>query len=102
MGRPVAMTIFTPAALASCTAEKTSGVFAEGCCFYKLVYLFFLGAFLGDLTEEERKRFEALPDEDKHRCIAQNLISHQDDKLWADDIGISQLEGRIVTKNFQG
>ncbi len=31
--------------------EKTSGVFAEGCCFYKLVYLFFLGAFLGDLTE---------------------------------------------------
>lgn len=32
-------------------AEKTSGVFAEGCCFYKLVYLFFLGAFLGDLTE---------------------------------------------------
>ena len=58
--------------------------------------------FLDDLTEEERKRFEALPDEDKHRCIAQNLISHQNDKLWADDIGISQLEGRIVTKSFQG
>ena len=31
--------------------------------------------FLDDLTEDERKRFEALPDEDKHRCIAQNLIS---------------------------
>lgn len=26
-------------------------VFAEGCSFYKLVALFFLGAFLGDLTE---------------------------------------------------
>ncbi len=26
-------------------------VFAEGCCFYKLVSLFFIGAFLGDLTE---------------------------------------------------
>ena len=55
--------------------------------------------FLDDLTEDERKR---IPDEDKHRCIAQNLISHQDDKLWDRDIGISQLEGRIVTKSFQG
>lgn len=26
-------------------------VFAAGCCFYKLVWLFFIGAFLGDLTE---------------------------------------------------
>lgn len=25
--------------------------FAEGCCFYKLAGLFFLGAFLGDITE---------------------------------------------------
>ena len=33
--------------------------------------------FLDDLTEEERKRFEALPDEDKHRCIAQNLSGYR-------------------------
>lgn len=26
-------------------------VFARGCCFYKLVSLFFIGAFLGDITE---------------------------------------------------
>ena len=26
-------------------------VFAQGCCFYKLVWLFFIGAFLGDITE---------------------------------------------------
>ena len=26
-------------------------VFAQGCCFYKLVCLFFIGAFLGDITE---------------------------------------------------
>lgn len=26
-------------------------VFAWGCCFYKLVWLFFIGAFLGDITE---------------------------------------------------
>lgn len=25
--------------------------FAEGCCFYKLVWLFFIGSFLGDLVE---------------------------------------------------
>lgn len=29
----------------------SSAVFAEGCSFYKLVALFFIGAFLGDLTE---------------------------------------------------
>lgn len=28
-----------------------SRVFAEGCSFYKLVWLFFIGAFLGDVTE---------------------------------------------------
>ena len=30
--------------------EKTA-VFARGCCFYKLAMLFFIGAFLGDITE---------------------------------------------------
>ena len=39
-----------------CAAEeagdaRTAGVFAQGCCFYKLVALFFIGAFLGDITE---------------------------------------------------
>lgn len=28
-----------------------STVFAEGCCFYKLVWLFLIGAFLGDIVE---------------------------------------------------
>ena len=27
------------------------GTFAEGCCFYKLFWLFFIGAVLGDFTE---------------------------------------------------
>ena len=31
--------------------KEKAGVFAVGCSFYKLVCLFFLGAFLGDLTE---------------------------------------------------
>lgn len=31
--------------------QKNSPVFAEGCSFYKLVALFFIGAFLGDITE---------------------------------------------------
>lgn len=32
-------------------ARKQSNVFAEGCSFYKLASLFFIGAFLGDVTE---------------------------------------------------
>lgn len=32
-------------------SEKKKPVFAEGCSFYKLAALFFIGAFLGDLTE---------------------------------------------------
>ena len=31
--------------------KEKSGVFAEGCGFYKLVWLFFIGAFLGDIAE---------------------------------------------------
>ena len=31
--------------------KKESKVFAEGCCFYKIIGLFFIGAFLGDITE---------------------------------------------------
>lgn len=33
------------------SARKKSTVFAEGCSFYKLTALFFIGAFLGDITE---------------------------------------------------
>lgn len=32
-------------------AKEKAGVFAVGCSFYKLVCLFMLGAFLGDITE---------------------------------------------------
>lgn len=41
-------------------AEKTPKkrlVFAEGCCFYKLFWLFFIGAFIGDLVETVFCRF---------------------------------------------
>lgn len=39
-------------ALVTARAEhKKATVFAEGCCFYKLFSLFFIGAFLGDITE---------------------------------------------------
>lgn len=31
--------------------EEREGTFAEGCGFYKVVMLFFVGAFLGDITE---------------------------------------------------
>ncbi len=31
--------------------KQNSVVFAKGCCFYKLVWLFLIGAFLGDIVE---------------------------------------------------
>lgn len=31
--------------------KKRKEIFAEGCCVSKLIWLFFLGAFLGDITE---------------------------------------------------
>lgn len=31
--------------------EQQQGIFAPGCSFYKLVILFFIGSFLGDVTE---------------------------------------------------
>lgn len=33
------------------TEETVTGVFAYGCSFHKLVWLFMIGAFLGDITE---------------------------------------------------
>ena len=32
-------------------SQEMTGVFAAGCGFYKLFWLFFLGSFLGDITE---------------------------------------------------
>ena len=32
-------------------AQEMTGIFAAGCGFYKLFWLFFLGSFLGDITE---------------------------------------------------
>lgn len=32
-------------------AKEKAGVFAVGCSFYKVIWLFLLGAFLGDITE---------------------------------------------------
>ena len=32
-------------------ARQSSGVFAQGCCFYKLVWLFFIASLLGDIIE---------------------------------------------------
>lgn len=40
-----------PDAKKTATVKKEDGVFASGCCFYKLVWLFLIGSFLGDITE---------------------------------------------------
>ncbi|MDY2629374.1 MAG: putative ABC transporter permease [Lachnospiraceae bacterium] len=40
-----------PEAKVEKAAEPVEGVFAYGCSFHKLVWLFMIGAFLGDITE---------------------------------------------------
>ena len=40
-----------PQAAVKETAKEEKTVFAQGCDFYKIVMLFFIGAFLGDITE---------------------------------------------------
>lgn len=39
--------------------REASGVFASGCCFFKLFWLFVIGSFLGDITETIFCRFKA-------------------------------------------
>ena len=39
------------AATRASETPRSSAVFAEGCCFHKLVWLFVIAAFLGDVTE---------------------------------------------------
>ena len=40
-----------PKAVKAKVLIKSESIFAEGCSFYKIVMLFFIGAFLGDITE---------------------------------------------------
>ena len=40
-----------PKAAKVAAVPKDKKVFAQGCDFYKIVMLFFIGAFLGDITE---------------------------------------------------
>lgn len=58
--------------------------------------------FLNDLSKEEQERFYAMSEEEQKKCITENLLSHQDEEMWARNDGISQLEGRIATDSFQG
>lgn len=47
---PTAQKVISKASLGS-DSHVTSTVFAEGCGFHKIVWLFLIGAFLGDITE---------------------------------------------------
>lgn len=58
--------------------------------------------FLEKLSEEDRQKFYNMSQEEKRTVITENLLSHQDDRLWDNDAGISQLIDRIATKSFQG
>lgn len=58
--------------------------------------------FLEKLSEEDRQKFYNMSQEEKRTVITENLLSHEDARLWENNAGISQLIDRIVTKSFQG
>lgn len=57
--------------------------------------------FMNHLDEEDRRRFLARPKEVQERAVTQNKIAKEDQKLWEEDAGISQLADRIASKSFQ-
>ena len=57
--------------------------------------------FMNHLDKEDRRRFLAQPKEVQERAITQNKIAKEDQKLWEEDAGISQLADRIASKSFQ-
>lgn len=58
--------------------------------------------FLKDLPIEDQNRFWNMTAEEQHRCISEFKQGMQEDALHKKNIVTSQLEGRIVTKSFQG
>lgn len=50
-----------------------------------------------------KKQKTKIDNKEKERKIkTQQALSTQDDQMWINDDGLSQLEGRIRTENWQG
>jgi len=58
--------------------------------------------YISNLTDHERQEYYAMSEEQKKRCITENILSRQDEEMWEKNEGISQLEHRINTESFQG
>lgn len=58
--------------------------------------------FMNKLDKEDRERFLAQPKEVQERAITENKLAKEDQKLWENDDGMSQLVDRLASKSFQG
>ncbi len=74
--------------------KKESKVFAEGCCFYKIVGLFFIGAFLGDITE-------TYPNIEKERII-ETEEHKKESKVFAEGCCFYKIVGLFFIGAFLG
>lgn len=58
--------------------------------------------FLDDISEDQKERFYAMSEEERHKCMTENILNFQDEEMRERNAGISQLEHRINVNSFQG
>lgn len=49
-----------------------------------------------------KKKHKASKNDDKQNLKTEKALQRQDSLMWEQNAGISQLEGRIATHNWQG
>ncbi|MDE6568945.1 MAG: hypothetical protein K2K70_14640 [Lachnospiraceae bacterium] len=58
--------------------------------------------FMNKLDKEDRERFLAQPKEVQERAVTENKLAKEEQKLWEENAGVSQLADRLASKSFQG
>ena len=57
---------------------------------------------MSNMSEKAIREYYESSEDRKRKMLDETMLSYQTEKLWNEDLGISQLEGRIETDNFQG
>ena len=57
---------------------------------------------MSNMSEKAIREYYESSEDRKRKMLDETMLSYQTEKLWNEDLGISQLEGRMETDNFQG
>lgn len=57
---------------------------------------------MSNMSEKAIREYYESSEDRKRKMLDETMLSYQTEKLWNEDLGISQSEGRIETDNFQG